>query len=94
MKKLGNLECQLPSRTASSNLTVWSQKQEFIKKNGDDYDINVRFNEANRYDQNALYNQNIIFRDPANGQIKEIPVSALIERKKTVPVLTLSSTRT
>ena len=35
----------------------------------------------NRFDNNALYNQNIIFRDPANGQIKEIPVTALIERE-------------
>ena len=31
--------------------------------------------------KNALYNQNIIFRDPANGQIKEIPVTSLIEKK-------------
>ena len=43
--------------------------------------INVRFNKKNRFDNNALYNQNIIFRDPANGQIKEIPVTALIERE-------------
>ena len=52
-----------------------------FKKDGEDYEINVRFNKSNRYDNNALFNQNIIFRDPANGQIKEIPVTSLIERK-------------
>ncbi len=61
--------------------SLFGSKAGVFKKDGDDYDINVRFNKANRYDDNALYNQNIIFRDPANGQIKEIPVTALIERE-------------
>ena len=63
--------------------SLFGAKAGVYKKDGDDYEINVRFNKANRYDNNALYNQNIIFRDPANGQIKEIPVTALIERKNT-----------
>ena len=62
--------------------SLFGSKAGVFKKDGDDYDINVRFNEANRYDNNALFNQNIIFRDPANGQIKEIPVSSLIEQEK------------
>jgi len=61
--------------------SLFGSKAGVYKKNGDDYDINVRFNEADRYDKNALYNQNIIFRDPANGQIKEIPVAALVTQK-------------
>lgn len=61
--------------------SLFGAKAGIFKKGGDDYDINVRFNKANRYDDNALFNQNIIFRDPANGQIKEIPVTALIERE-------------
>jgi multidrug efflux pump subunit AcrB len=63
--------------------SLFGAKAGVYKKDGDDYEINVRFNKANRYDNNALYNQNIIFRDPSNGQIKEIPVTALIERKNT-----------
>ena len=31
---------------------------------------------------NALFNQNIIFRDPANGRIKEIPISSLVQQEK------------
>ena len=61
--------------------SLFGSKEGVYKKNGDDYDINVRFNEADRYDKNALFNQNIIFRDPANGQIKEIPVAALVTQK-------------
>ena len=62
--------------------SLFGSKAGVFKKDGDDYDINVRFNKANRYDKNALFNQNIIFRDPANGRIKEIPVSSLIEQEK------------
>jgi multidrug efflux pump subunit AcrB len=36
-----------------------------------------------RNDHNALFNQNIVFRDPANGQIKEIPVAALVSEENT-----------
>ena len=61
--------------------SLFGSKAGIFKKDGDDYEINVRFNEKNRFDNHALYNLNIIFRDPANGQIKEIPVTALIERE-------------
>ena len=61
--------------------SLFGSKAGIFKKDGDDYEINVRFNKKNRFDNNALYNQNIIFRDPANGQIKEIPVTALIKRE-------------
>ena len=63
--------------------SLFGSKAGVFKKDGDDYDINVRFNKANKYDNNALYNQNIIFRDQATGRIKEIAVSALIERENT-----------
>ena len=36
-----------------------------------------------RYNNSALFNQNIIFRDPATGQIKEVPVSAVTTTKNT-----------
>ncbi len=61
--------------------SLFGTKAGIFKKDGEDYEINIRFNKSNRYDNNALFNQNIIFRDPANGQIKEIPVTSLIERK-------------
>ena len=63
--------------------SLFGEKAGIYKKDGEDYNINVRFNEENRYDKSALFNQNIIFRDPANGQIKEIPVSAVATQRNT-----------
>lgn len=61
--------------------SIFGSKAGIYKKDGDDYDIYVRFNEENRYDKSALFNQRITFRDMASGQIKEIPVSAVATYK-------------
>ena len=63
--------------------SIFGEKAGVYKKDGDDYDINVRFHEDIRYDKNALFNQNIIFRDPATGKIKEIPISSLAKERNT-----------
>lgn len=63
--------------------SLFGEKASVYKEGADDYDINVRFNAADRYDKNALFNQNIIFRDQATGKLKEIPISAVTERKNT-----------
>ncbi|MCB0456655.1 MAG: efflux RND transporter permease subunit [Flavobacteriaceae bacterium] len=57
--------------------SIFGSKAGIYKEDGDDFDIYVRFNEDNRYDKSALFNQRITFRDMASGQIKEIPVSAV-----------------
>ncbi|WP_298894067.1 efflux RND transporter permease subunit [uncultured Psychroserpens sp.] len=56
---------------------IFGAKAGIYKEDGDDYDIYVRFNEENRYNKSAIFNQKITFRDMASGQIKEIPVSAV-----------------
>ncbi len=63
--------------------SVFGEKAGVYKLDGENYDINVRFNEENRYDQNAIFNQNITFRDMATGRLKELPVSAFAEQKNT-----------
>ena len=60
---------------------LFGEKAGVYKKDGEDYDINVRFQEADRYNPSALFNQNITIRDMASGQIKSIPVSAVVETK-------------
>jgi len=57
--------------------SLFGTKAGIYKENGEEYDINVRFNKKDRYSENALYDQNLIFRDPSNGLIKEIPISAV-----------------
>ncbi len=63
--------------------SLFGEKAGVFKKDGEDYDIYVRFNEETKYNKSALFNQNIIFRDQATGKIKEIPVSAITREKNT-----------
>jgi multidrug efflux pump subunit AcrB len=63
--------------------SIFGEKAGVYKKDGEDYDIYVRFNEENRYNKSAVFNQNITFRDMASGQIKEIPVSTVASQKNT-----------
>ena len=60
--------------------SIFGAKAGIYKKDGEDYDIYVRFNEENRYNTSAIFNQNITFRDMASGQIKEIPVSTIAKQ--------------
>ncbi|WP_438710387.1 efflux RND transporter permease subunit [Aquimarina muelleri] len=63
--------------------SIFGEKAGVYKKDGEDYDIYVRFNEENRYNTSALFNQNITFRNQATGQLKEIPVSTVASQKNT-----------
>ncbi len=58
---------------------LFGEKAGIYKKNGEDYDINVRFDEKDQNDTGVLLDQYIVFRDQATGRIKEIPVSAMVE---------------
>ena len=59
---------------------IFGAKAGIYKENGEDYDIYVRFNEENRYNTSAIFNQKITFRDMATGQIKEVPVSTVAKQ--------------
>lgn len=62
---------------------VFGAKAGIYKEDGEDYDIYVRFNQDNRYNKSAIFNQKITFRDMASGQVKEIPVSAVAKQSNT-----------
>jgi len=72
------------------------------KDGEDDYPITPRFSDAYRNNADALMNQKIIFRSASDGQIKEVPISAVatagrsttynaIKRKDLDRTVTLSS---
>jgi len=82
-KKAGELGVAAGQVGNQLRRSIFGEKAGVYKEEGDDYDINVRFNEELRYDKNALFDQNIIFRDQASGQIREIPVSAVATQKNT-----------
>ena len=61
--------------------SIFGEKAGIYKKDGEDYDIYVRFNKDDRYNESALFNQNITFRDQATGKLMEVPVSTVAKQK-------------
>jgi multidrug efflux pump subunit AcrB len=47
------------------------------KQGEDDYKIKLRFKDEYRYNLNNLLNTRITFRNPANGKISQVPISAV-----------------
>ncbi|NND16261.1 MAG: efflux RND transporter permease subunit, partial [Eudoraea sp.] len=82
-EKAGELGVSVGQVGMQLRRSIFGDKAGIYKKDGEDYDINVRFNEDLRYNPSALFNQNIIFRDQASGKIKEIPVSAVAAQRNT-----------
>ncbi|MEM7161771.1 MAG: efflux RND transporter permease subunit [Bacteroidota bacterium] len=78
--QLGVNTSQIGQQLRSS---IFGSKAGIYKVGGDDFDINVRFKNDIRYDENAIFDQKVVFRDMADGQIKEVPVSAVTTRSNT-----------
>ena len=76
-KKAGELGVSTGQVGSQLRASIFGNKAGIYKKDGEDYDIYVRFNKEDRYDKSAVFNQKITFRDQASGKIKEIPVSAV-----------------
>ena len=82
-KKAGELGISAGMIGSQLRNALFGAKAGVYKKEGDDYEINVRFQEQYRYDNNALFNQNVTFRDQSSGKIKEIPIAALVSANNT-----------
>jgi multidrug efflux pump len=82
-EKAGELGVSVGQVGSQLRRSLFGEKAGVFKQDGEDYNINVRFNEDLRYNKSALFNQNIIFRDQSTGKIKEIPVSAVASQKNT-----------
>jgi multidrug efflux pump subunit AcrB len=82
-KKAGELGVNSGQVGQQLRNAIFGAKAGVYKEDGEDYDIYVRFNEENRYNTSAIFNQRITFRDMASGQIKEIPVSAVARQNNT-----------
>ncbi|MET2983579.1 efflux RND transporter permease subunit [Aureibaculum conchae] len=82
-KKAGELGVNSGQVGQQLRNSIFGAKAGIYKEDGDDFDIYVRFNKENRYNTSAIFNQNITFRDPASGQVKEIPVSTVAKHNNT-----------
>ena len=80
-KKAGELGVSAGMIGSQLRNSLFGAKAGIYKKEGKDYEINVRLKEEQRYNNNALFNQYITFRDQSSGKIKEIPIAALVTSK-------------
>ena len=82
-KKAGELGISVGQVGSQLRRSLFGEKASVYKKDGEDYDVYVRFDELYKHNTNTLYNQRVVFRDPSNGQIKDIPISTLITTNNT-----------
>ncbi len=82
-KKAGELGVSASQVGNQLRSSIFGVKAGIYKEVGEDYDVYVRFNEENRYNTSALFNQKITFRDQSSGKIKEIPISAVANQTNT-----------
>lgn len=47
----------------------------------DDYPINIRLNEAQRFDENIVFNQPVTYTNAATGTVMQIPISAITTKE-------------
>lgn len=61
---------------------IFGKEISTYKKDGEDYDIRLQFDEKYRNNLDALLDQKITFRDPSNGQISQVPIRAVVKEPK------------
>ena len=54
-----------------------------VEGDDDDHEINIRLNDKYRYDPQQLLDMKVTFRDMLNGQIRQIPISAVAHAERT-----------
>ena len=63
--------------------SVYGQEISTYKEGDDDYNIVMRMQDDQRKNENTLFNQSMTFRNPSNGQIMQVPISAVSQTEKT-----------
>ncbi|MFC6877237.1 efflux RND transporter permease subunit [Flavobacterium myungsuense] len=63
--------------------SVYGQEISTFKEGDDDYNIVVRMQDDQRKNENILFNQSLTFRNQTNGQMMQVPISAVSNTEKT-----------
>ncbi len=63
--------------------SVYGQEISTYKEGDDDYNIVMRMQDDQRKNENILFNQSLTFRNQANGQMMQVPISAVSQTEKT-----------
>ncbi|CAH8281327.1 multidrug efflux pump subunit AcrB [Mariniflexile fucanivorans] len=77
-QKAGQLGIKTAQIGNTIRRSIFGQEASTFKDADDDYPINVRFNDEYRYNENAILNQPITFRNN-KGVLLQIPISPLVE---------------
>lgn len=67
---------------SSIRTSLFGKEISKYKEGEDDYKIILRMNDASRYNVEKIMNQRITFRDPSNGRIVQVPISAVATAQK------------
>lgn len=81
-KKAGQLGVSTVAVGQTLRRAIYGEEISTYKEGDDDYPIIVRFGEKYRYDESALFNQPVTFRDN-NGTLIQVPISSLIDKENT-----------
>ena len=63
--------------------SVYGQEISTYKEGDDDYNIVMRMQDDQRKNENILFNQSLTFRNQSNGQVMQVPISAISKTEKT-----------
>ena len=66
---------------ANLRTALYGKEISTFKNLEDDYPINLRLKDEMRYNKSALLDQKITFRNQSDGQIKQVPISAVTTSK-------------
>jgi multidrug efflux pump subunit AcrB len=63
--------------------SLYGQEISTYKEGDDDYNITMRMQDDQRNNEDVLFNQSLTFRNQNNGQMMQVPISAISETEKT-----------
>ncbi|WP_134385155.1 efflux RND transporter permease subunit [Flavobacterium psychrophilum] len=63
--------------------SVYGQEISTYKEGDDDYNITMRMQDDQRKNESILFNQSLTFRNQGNGQMMQVPISAISKTEKT-----------
>lgn len=81
-QKAGQLGVSTAAVGQTLRRSIYGEEISTYKEGDDDYPINVRFADKYRYDESAIFNQPVTFRNN-NGKLIQVPISSLITKSNT-----------
>ncbi|WP_282016809.1 efflux RND transporter permease subunit [Salegentibacter mishustinae] len=80
-RKAGQLGVSTSQVGQTLRRAIYGEEVSTYKDGDDDYEINVRFADEYRYNENVLFNQPITFKDQNTGEIIQVPISSLVTKE-------------